>query len=310
MLLRRIAVILLCLPGCEGSPARSQPDQPPATKPAAVERQSMTARQAYDAKQYAECARLFTADADKSSTRATDYYNAACCYALDGHADAAFAALDLAVKSGLSDVHVGIDEDLASLRSDPRWPDVWHAVQAAHEAEEAKVKDKALRDELLALVKEDQAVRNAAIANMRDPSVQARMKEIDHKTTTRLKEIVAKQGWPGKSLVGEEAAHAAWLLVQHGDADVAFQKQCLALIEKAAKAGEATEADYAYLYDRVAVGEHRPQRYGTQYGEGKPQPIEDETHVDERRKAVGLGTMAEYDAQMRAMYGRNLDGKK
>jgi hypothetical protein len=277
----------------------------------------MTARQAYDAKQYAECARLFTANADKSATRATDYYSAACCYALDGHADAAFAALDLGVKSGLSDVHIGNDEDLASLRSDPRWPAVWHAVQAAHEAvqaaheaEVAKVKDKALRHELLALAEEDQAVRNTAIANMRDPSVWARMKEIDHKTTTRLKEIVAKHGWPGKSLVGEDAANAAWLLVQHADADLAFQKQCLALIEKAAEADEATKASYAYLYDRVAVGEHRPQRYGTQYGEGKPRAIEDEAHVDERRKAVGLGTMAEYDAQMRAMYGQNVDGKK
>jgi hypothetical protein len=289
--------------------------QPRAEKADTVEKAPaaapMTATQAYDAKQYARCAQLYTAAAERGGPkRAENYYNAACCHALDGKPDAAFASLDLGVKSGLSDVHIGIDEDLASLRSDPRWPAVWKAVQAAHEAAEANVRDKQLRDELLALMQEDQAVRKAAIANMKDPAVQARMKEVDRKTTARLKEVIAKQGWPGTSLVGEEAAHAAWLLVQHADADRAFQKQCLALIEKAADAGDAAKVDYAYLYDRVAVAENRPQRYGTQYGDGKPAPIEDEAHVDERRKAIGLGTMAEYDAQMRAMYGKNLDGKK
>jgi hypothetical protein len=187
---------------------------------------------------------------------------------------------------------------------------VLKAVQAAHEAAENSVRDKPLRAELLSLMQEDQAARQALIANMKDPALQAQLKAVDRKTTARLKEVVAKQGWPGKSLVGEEAAHAAWLIVQHADLDRAFQTQCLALIGKAAKAGEATKVDYAYLDDRVAVAEHRPQRYGTQYDGGKPAPIEDEAHVDERRQAVGLGTMAEYDAQMRATYGKNLDGKK
>ncbi len=270
----------------------------------------MTADDAYDAKQYATCAEMYTRDAERGPKRVVNYYNAACCHALDGKHDAAFAALELAVQAGLSDVRVGVDEDLAALRSDPRWPAVWQAVQAAHEAEEAKVRDKPLRAELLALVQEDQAVRKEAIANMNDRAVQARMLEVDRKTTARLKEVIAKQGWPGIALVGEEAAHVAWLLVQHADTDRAFQKQCLALIEKAVDAGQATKSEYAYLYDRIAVGEKRPQRYGTQYDGGKPAPIEDEAHVDERRKASGLGTMAEYDAEMRAMYGKNLDGKK
>lgn len=306
MLLRPIIALLLGLTACQrdaGKPEGVEP-QPATLAP-------MTASQAYDAKQYAQCAKLFTADAEQSGmNRALNYYSAACCYALDGKVDAAFMALELGVKSGLSDVHIGIDEDLASLRSDPRWPAVWQAVQAAHEAKEAKVADQALRAELLALVQEDQDVRDAVIANMTDPAVQARMKEVDRKTTARLEEVIAKHGWPGTSLVGEEAAHAAWLLVQHADADRAFQKHCLALIEKAANAGEASKTEYAYLYDRLAVADGQPQRYGTQYGEGKPAPIEDEVHVDERRKAVGLGAMAEYDAQMRAMYGKNLDGKK
>jgi hypothetical protein len=58
------------------------------------------------------------------------------------------------------------------------------------------------------------------------------------KNTARLKEVVAKHGWPGKSLVGEDGAFAAWLLVQHADADAAFQKQRLELMKPLLEKGE------------------------------------------------------------------------
>jgi hypothetical protein len=104
----------------------------------------------------------------------------------------------------------------------------------------------------------------------------------------------------GSAIIGDWR----WLLVQHADADLGFPKQCLALLEPLVKIQEVSEINYAYLYDRVAVAEHRPQRWGTQFGsDGEPQPIEDAANVDARRKAVGLGTMDEYRQKMRAMYG-------
>ena len=119
-----------------------------------------------------------------------------------------------------------------------------------------------------------------------------------------MKGIIAAKGWPGKKLVGGDGAKAAWLLVQHADLDLAFQKECLALLEKAVAAGDADAIEHAYLHDRVAVAEKRPQRFGTQFnGEQQPQPIEDEANVDARRKAIGLPSMDEYRKQMRAMYG-------
>jgi hypothetical protein len=67
---------------------------------------------------------------------------------------------------------------------------------------------------------------------------------------------------------------------------------------------DVSPIDYGYLWDRVAVAEHRPQRYGTQFdARQEPQPIEDEAHVDERRLAIGMPSMAEYRQQMRKMYG-------
>ena len=160
----------------------------------------------------------------------------------------------------------------------------------------------ALRDELLALFAEDQAARHAVMA---DESAEnsSRVEAIDRRSTARMKEVIATVGWPGRSLVGREAANAAWCLVQHADLDVAFQKQCLPLIEQAVADGEAEPDHAAYLYDRIAVAEKRPQRYGTQYGaDGKPQPIEDESNVDARRAAVGLEPLAEYDKRMQALF--------
>lgn len=166
------------------------------------------------------------------------------------------------------------------------------------------VAEPALRDELLALFAEDQAARHAVMADENAETV-ARVEAIDRRSTARMKELVATVGWPGRSLVGRNAANAAWCLVQHADHDVAFQKQCLPLIERAVEGGEAEPDHAAYLYDRIAVAEQRPQRYGTQYGaDGTPQPIEDEPNVDARRASVGLEPLAEYDRRMQELFQR------
>jgi hypothetical protein len=59
------------------------------------------------------------------------------------------------------------------------------------------------------------------------------VKPIDLKTFTTFKKDVEEFGWPGFQLVGEEGADCTWLLVQHCDQDIEFQKQCLILLEKA-----------------------------------------------------------------------------
>lgn len=302
----KLLILLFVLASCHREPARSTtPAAAPPPDPAAADA-------AYEAKDFTRCAELYAALAERGDVAKVDhFYNAACCHALAGDRDQAFAMIDRAIAAGLHDLYMGSDQDFVSLHGDPRWQAAWQKAQAAHDAVEKAIQEPALRDELLALVEEDQAARNAWIdAGSTDPAVLERVRASDRKTTARMKEVIAKHGWPGKSLVGEEGAHAAWLLVQHADADRAFQKQCLALIEKAAQAGEARKTEYAYLYDRVAVAEKRPQRYGTQYDNGKPFPIEDAAHVDERRRAIGLGTMAEYDKRMREIYGKDLGTNK
>lgn len=150
--------------------------------------------------------------------------------------------------------------------------------------------DEGLRAELLRRVEKDQAARRAW-----DPDA---MVEADGENLPWLKGVVAEHGWPGASLVGTDGAHAAWLLAQHADADPAFQRRCLDLMAAAAEAGEATRRELAYLTDRVLLAEGQRQVYGTQMmrkrGHYVPKDLGNPESVDQRRAAVGLEPVAEY----------------
>jgi hypothetical protein len=182
---------------------------------------------------------------------------------------------------------------------------------APRKADGRKPRDKALRQELLRRMKTDQDARRplarllSAATVPDDKALKARaadafrrMRKVDRENTERMKEILRRHGWPGKSLVGADGAQAAWLLAQHADHDRPFQRRCLALLREAVKKGEATGAQLAYLTDRLRVADKRKQVYGTQLvgvaGKFRPAPIEDEANVDRRRKQVGLPPLAEY----------------
>jgi hypothetical protein len=89
-----------------------------------------------------------------------------------------------------------------------------------------------LRAELLRRVAADQEARHAL-------DVEA-MTAADGENLPWLRQVITDVGWPGKSLVGADGAHAAWLLAQHADSDPAFQRQCLDLLTAAVERGEAT----------------------------------------------------------------------
>ena len=113
-----------------------------------------------------------------------------------------------------------------------------------------------------------------------------------------MKQIVEEFGWPTMEIAATDGARAAWMLVQHADHDVAFQRSCLTLMELLRDTGQVRREDLAYLTDRVLVNEGKEQTYGTQFhvagGVRQPRPIRDAEKVDERRKVMGLSTLDEY----------------
>lgn len=144
----------------------------------------------------------------------------------------------------------------------------------------------------------DQEMRKRALEN--DGVIESKEDDtLDFRNTERMKKIVADIGWPSASKVGEPISNMAWLLVQHADHDLSFQKQCLDMM-KCEPEGEVSIGDIAYLEDRVRVNEGRPQLYGTQFfsdkkeDEMKPRPIEDIENLDKRRKEAGLESFGEY----------------
>ena len=128
---------------------------------------------------------------------------------------------------------------------------------------------------------------------------------VDIKNTEQMKKIVSEIGWPTVSKVGIKGANNAWLLAQHADHDVDFQKHCLQLM-KDASSGEVNKIDMAYLEDRVRVNQGKGQLYGTQFtqegGKYIPIKIEDETNVDVRRAEIGMGSLSEQTQLMYSKY--------
>ncbi len=162
-----------------------------------------------------------------------------------------------------------------------------------------------LKSDLEAMFDSDQAAR-ARMEDIRktkgDDSPEMRQawdqqRPLDGANIARLEEIIAAHGWPGKSRVGDKASAGAFLVLQH--AELPYQKKHLPLLRKAAAAGELRPDHLALLEDRILMREEKKQRYGSQLksnaqGILELYPIEDEAHVDERRKSVGLPPMAEY----------------
>jgi Family of unknown function (DUF6624) len=103
------------------------------------------------------------------------------------------------------------------------------------------------------------------------PNVEAA--RIDVANTDRLRAIIAEHGWPGRVLVGDEGAEAAWLIAQHADSQLDFQREALALLERAVHDGDAPASHLAYLTDRVRMNEGRPQLFGTQVADWRSRAV-------------------------------------
>lgn len=188
----------------------------------------------------------------------------------------------------------------------------------------AKDEDLSLAGKLRSRFLADQIIRTALVASFRGTGpfagieglqriiasdmVSQHMAKVDADNTAFLKALIASDGWPKSRDVGEDAAHDAWLIVQHADADPPLQLAALHQMESLLQTQNVSAKDYAYLYDRVMLKLVGKQRYATQFeckdGARTPQPLEaDIASADRYRAAAKLDTVEENIARMKRTYG-------
>jgi hypothetical protein len=172
--------------------------------------------------------------------------------------------------------------------------------------------DSNFRTLLLNCYKTDQFYRNPpksfkdSLANFYDNRqidsiVYSRLLSTDHTNQLLLQNIIKKR-WIGLKSVGEDGDQAVWLIVQHADTNIEFQKKSLKLIEKAIINDNTRIKNYPYLVDRLLINNQEKQIFGTQFREvhtnGKATlnilPLRDQNMVDKYRNCFGLETVDEY----------------
>ncbi len=122
------------------------------------------------------------------------------------------------------------------------------------------------------------------------------------------KRIMETNGFPNHDMVGKDATHKFWMMVQPMDGYPDFQMQVLRGMATAVEQDKADWTDFAYLTDRVLINQNKPQHYGTQvyYDQGektyKPHPVDDLTRTNERRAELGLPALDDFLATTNKKY--------
>lgn len=145
-------------------------------------------------------------------------------------------------------------------------------------------------------VQDQKMRRNANKTGIWDPAISV----LDKQNTTKLKAIIKQYGWPTISTVGKKTSFNAWLLAQHADHDLQFQKRVLKTLENIYKKNskDINPANIAFLTDRIRVAERKKQLFGTQFYCNKggifgPRPILNIKGMEKRRKEYGMRPFAE-----------------
>lgn len=166
-------------------------------------------------------------------------------------------------------------------------------------------------DTLLAEVrKADQCIRNQMIELTKAVTIEGQTELTDSliRTSEQLEFIdtrnisivdsLLRDGLP-KGLAAD-SYKTIWLIIDHAPLDK--QEAYLPLIEQMAARNIIGKDDYATLFDRIAMGQDRPQRYGTQsvqFGTNEVQqlylwPVENPEILDSLRSTVGMSPIVDY----------------
>jgi hypothetical protein len=124
------------------------------------------------------------------------------------------------------------------------------------------------------------------------------LQEISEKNIKIVSSVLHKYGWLGPKDIGIRGNLALFLTIQH--ADIKTQEIYLPMIKKAVKDKKVLPSQYAMLFDRIELRNHRPQVYGTQVALISSnslddlQPLLNPDSVDAWRRSIGLDSLKSY----------------
>jgi hypothetical protein len=231
-------------PAAASAPIQSRAEVERRLARRALENRATTAR--YENKDFALCGKL--------EEEAGDHYDAACCYALAGKKDEAFAQLALAIDGSFRDIYLlDRDTDFALVRDDPRWAKERSRLAAKVEAGDG------VNAELLKIFTEDQGDRRPGPGKAID---WAAVGPRDKERRARVEAILAASG----AKFSADYHHAA-MVFQHGESVAEIQRAYELAIESIKLDPDNDRARWlaAAAEDRKLMYENKPQKWGTQF---------------------------------------------
>ncbi|MBB3807182.1 hypothetical protein FHT03_003378 [Xanthomonas arboricola] len=167
------------------------------------------------------------------------------------------------------------------------------ALQSGHQSMNASY-----REQLLALADADQKIREqirGAVTPQQLQANQGAAKEVamrlvasQRENQVALSALMDKFGFPDIASVGQDGAHAGFLVAQHST-DREFRDAFLQKMQAASERGSYSTADLALFVDRNLVMSGKPQRYGTQRkADGSLFELENPAQLRQRRIEAGL----------------------
>ena len=214
--------------------------------------------------------------------------------------DEAFSTIQRMSKVGTLPMHLLVDRDLTSLHSDERWQEIikkpiYYQFQQSH-----LVRDIPLAFQLQIILLENQTILQADSIFWKsirpfegDFKIQHQdFSLLNKKHREQLEKLLGdKDILPGHFQVGIKGISAISTVVLHSD-DLDFQKKWFKKMELSLHRRPEYKSFVAYLTDKIAVRENRPQTYGTQKVNGKTYPVEDPQNLNKRRKKMHLPWMS------------------
>lgn len=202
------------------------------------------------------------------------------------------------------------ESDFINLRKRKR---CWKKVEMEFKSQKAGM-DLTLREELIQMGEDDQKyrIKIQELAQTEDKNftsineLRRKQSVIDSKNLTRCEEIIAKNGYPSKKIVGKKAAISIFRVIQH--AALSYQQKYIPLFQEAVVNGDLEMKTFALMIDRIEVRKGRPQIYGTQIrtntktGELSFDKIVDEKKINKRRIFIGLPSIESYAKQINIEY--------